>query len=445
MTRYFNEAIETASTQQLVSLQERKLRAQVRYLHAHSELMREKLSSVGAAPDDVRTVEDLAQLPFTTKEELRSSQSIAPPLGRHVAATDGIVRVHASSGTTGVPSYVAVTEHDRQIWIEGVSRAYWSQGLRPTSKLAMGFGIGFFVGGIPIAEAAAKIGCLFIPVGTGASDRLLTASKALGADCLTCTPSYATYLIEYARSKVNLDVSTLGIRHLFMGAEPGGGIPEVRRGLSEAWGAQVSESVGNADVLPIHSAECEYRQGNHFLVPDFVIMEIIDPKTGEVQSMDRPTLSGEMVFTHIDRQCVPLLRFRTYDHVEVDTRPCPCGRTGPRIRCVGRTDDMLIIRGTNVWPSAIKDVIMSMRPRTNGEVQILLEQPGPAVQPPLRLHVEGAGSASELDQLRKDIESQLREKLIFKSRVEIVPPGSLPRYEMKARLIRRLYEEGGKS
>jgi phenylacetate-CoA ligase len=176
-------------------------------------------------------------------------------------------------------------------------------------------------------------------------------------------------------------------------------------------------------------------------VPDYLILEIIDPATGAARSLDADTLSGEMVFTHIDRQCVPLLRFRTYDQVEVDTRPCPCGRTGPRIRCVGRTDDMLIIRGTNVWPSAIKDVILSMRPRTNGEVQILLDAPGPAVQPPLRLQVEADVDPAARETLRHDVEVLLREKLIFASRVEIMPIGSLPRFEMKARLIRKLWLE----
>ncbi len=441
MRPHFNPAIETAAPEELRSMQEQKLRTQVRYLHEHSPLMREKLELAHARPEDVRTLDDLALLPFTTKEELRASQAAAPPLGRHKAASANVVRVHASSGTTGTPSYVGVTEHDRRSWREAVARAYWSQGLRPNSVFTMGFGIGFFVGGLPISDAATLIGCTFVPVGTGASERLLTSSMAMKADCLTCTPSYAAYLAEYARSKMDLDVATMGFKHLFMGAEPGGGIPAVRDNLATLWNAKVSESVGNADVIPIHSAECEYRQGNHFLVPDYAILEIIDSATGAVRPLDSETLSGEMVFTHIDRECVPLLRFRTYDQVEVDTRPCPCGRTGPRIRCVGRTDDMLILRGTNVWPSAIKDVVMSMRPRTNGEVQILLDRPGPAVEPPLKLRIEADGEPATLEKLREDAEALLRDRLIFTSHVEVVPVGTLPRFEMKARLIRKLYEE----
>ena len=440
--RYFNEHIETARPEALREMQEAKLRTQVAYLLAHSGFAAEQLRTAGVLPGDIATLEDLARLPFTTKQDLRASQAAEPPLGRHAAASlRDVVRVHASSGTTGVPSYVGVTERDRGQWADAVARAYWSQGLRPDSVLAMGFGMGFFVGGLPISEAATLIGCTFIPVGTGASDRLLSASAALRADCLTCTPSYASYLVEFARDKLGLDVGTLGIRHVFVGAEPGAGIPAVRAQLQAAWNANVSESVGNADVIPIHSAECEMRAGNHFLVPDYLILEIIDPATGVVKPLDGPVVTGEMVFTHIDRQCVPLLRFRTYDHVEVYTLPCACGRTGPRIRCIGRTDDLLIVRGTNVWPSAIKDVVMSLRPRINGEVQILLDHPGPAVSPPLRLRIEAEGDPGVLKQLQCEVQNLLRAKLIVSTLVEIVPVGTLPRFEMKAKLIRKLYEE----
>jgi phenylacetate-CoA ligase len=440
--RYFNEEIETASQAAIRAFQERKLNAQLNYMYQHSALVKEKLKEAGAVPADIVSLEDLAKLPFTTKQDLRESQRSEPALGRHVAAAASqIVRIHASSGTTGAPSYVGITERDRRNWVEAVARAYWSQGLRPRSRLAMGFGMGFFVGGLPISEAATHVGCTFIPIGTGASDRLISSSQALGANCLTCTPSYATYLAEYARAKMKIDVGTLGFEHLFLGAEPGVGIPGVREHLRKAWNANISESVGNADVVPIHSAECEMRDGNHFLTPDFLILEIIDPQTGVVKPLDTAVVTGEMVFTHIDRQAMPLLRFRTYDQVVVRTSRCECGRTGPRLTCVGRTDDLLIVRGANVWPSAIKDVLMSLRPRTNGEMQILLERSGPAVDPPLRIQIEADGDDATLRQLKTDAQQLLRDKLVFTSQIEIVPIGKLPRFEMKAKLIRKLYEE----
>ena len=177
----------------------------------------------------------------------------------------------------------------------------------------------------------------------------------------------------------------------------------------------------------------------HFLAPDLMLLELIDPDSGEPTEFAEGA-TGELVATHLDRECVPLVRFRTRDHVIVWTDPCPCGRSGVRLRCIGRTDDMLILRGVNVFPSAIKDVIMSLRPQTTGEVQILLEQPGPKVEPPLKLQVEHGPEVQELDALKKDIKDILRQKLIFTAEVELVPPGALPRFEMKAQLIRKLHQ-----
>lgn len=439
--RYYNERIETMPLEQLRALQEQKLRQQLTYTYQHSVFYRQKFDAIGVHPEDIRTLDDLARLPFTTKEELRDSQIHAPPLGTHAAVPmSRVIRIHSSSGTTGRPSYVGITRHDREVWIESVARVYWAEGVRPDSVVVMGFGLSFFVGGLPLHDAIEEIGATFIPVGTGASDRLITSIQNLGANQLTCTPSYATYLAEFVRSRFHVEPRTLGIRRIQVGAEPGGGIPAVRQRIEEDWGACVTEGLGNADVIPVYAGECDERSGMHYLTPDFAILEIIDPETGAAHPLDQPEIQGELVFTHIDRECVPLVRFRTRDRVVAWTEPCPCGRTGIRLRCVGRTDDMLILRGVNVWPSAIKDVIMSMRPRTTGEVQILLTQPGPRINPPLRLQVEYGPDVEDLVALKGDIEETLRQKLIFSAEVELVPPDTLPRYEMKAKLIHKLYE-----
>jgi phenylacetate-CoA ligase len=440
--RYFNAHIETMPLKQVQELQERKLRKQLAYNYQNSAFYRQKFDQVGLRPEDIRTLEDLVRLPFTTKEELRDSQIEHPPLGLHAAVPmSRVIRIHASSGTTGRPSYVGITKHDRDTWIESVARVYWAEGVRPDSIVAMGFGMSFFVGGLPLHNAIEEIGATFIPVGTGASDRLITSIQNLGANQLTCTPSYATYLAEYVRNKFHVEPSTLGIRRIQLGAEPGGGIPAVRQRIEEDWGAFVTEGIGNADVIPVYGGECDERNGMHFLAPDFAILEIIDPESGQPVSLDQPEVQGELVFTHIDRECVPLVRFRTRDRIIAWTEPCPCGRTGIRVRCIGRTDDMLILRGVNVWPSAIKDVIMAMRPRSTGEVQILLTKPGPRVDPPLHLRVEYGSDVEDLEALKLEIEDVLRDKLIFNANVELVPPGTLPRFEMKAQLIRKLYEQ----
>ncbi|SRR6266446_800558 len=440
--RYYNARIETMPLKQIQELQERKLRKQIAYNYQNSVFYRQKFDQVGLHPEDIRALEDLTRFPFTTKEELRDSQIEHPPLGLHAAVPlSRVIRIHASSGTTGRPSYVGITKHDRDTWIESVARVYWAEGVRPDSVVVMGFGLGFFVGGLPLHNAIEEIGATFIPVGTGASDRLITSIQNLGANQLTCTPSYATYLAEYVRNKFHVEPNTLGIRRIQLGAEPGGGVPAIRKRIEEDWGAIATEGIGNADVIPVYGGECDARNGMHYLAPDFAIVEIIDPETGQSLPLDRPEVQGELVFTHIDRECVPLVRFRTRDRVIAWTDPCSCGRTSMRIRCIGRTDDLLILRGVNVWPSAIKDVIVSLRPRATGEVQIQLTQPGPRVEPPLHMRVEYGSDVEDLPSLKQEIEAALRDKLIFTADVELVPPGTLPRYEMKAQLLRKVYEQ----
>ena len=435
MNRIALSAVETASPDEVRSLQNKKLRAQMAYSKAHSAFVAEKLSEAGASFEDIRSVDDLAALPFTTKQELRDSQQSHPPLGNHAAATrERIVRIHASSGTTGVPSYIPVTAHDSALWREAVRRVFRCQGVRATSTVAMGFSIGFFVGGIPLAQGVEDIGATFLPIGTGASDRLLDSIALMGADVLACTPSYALYLAEAARSR-GIDVAELSVKRLTVGAEPGGGVPEIRRHLEETWQATVTESVGNGDVVPVYAAESDMQDGCHFLVPDMVIMEIVDPDSGSVLSMESDELEGEMVFTHIDREAAPLLRFRSHDRVVVKNTPCANGRTGPRVRVVGRTDDLLILRGVNVWPSAIQDVVTGFRPDTTGAVRIMLPQSGPMVEPPLHILVEHGERAGDLQSLAAALEKTLRDRLIFTARVELVPPGTIPRSSMKTRLV----------
>lgn len=437
---YFSEEIETMQLDDIGRMQLPRLQQQLAYVHARSPFYRNKFDAAHADPSCIRHLEDLAVFPFTTKDELRESLLQAPPLGTHQAAPlRDIIRVHSSSGTTGRPSYMGITRHDRDGWIQSVARVYWSEGVRPDSVVVMGFGMSFFVGGLPLHDAIEEIGATFVPIGTGASDRLISAIRDLHANQLTCTPSYATYLSEYAREHMGIDPGSLGIKRIQCGAEPGGGVPEVRRRIEEEWQCTVTEGIGNADLIPVYAAECEERSGMHFASPDLMLLELIDPDSGEPKPFTEGA-TGELVATHLDRECVPLVRFRTRDHVVVWTDPCPCGRTGVRLRCVGRTDDMLILRGVNVFPSAIKDVIMSMRPRTTGEIQVVLDRPGPGVEPPLKIRVEHGPGLEDLIALKREAEALLRDKLIFSAEVQVVTPGTLPRFEMKAKLVHKAYE-----
>jgi len=385
-------------------------------------------------------LEDLSKLPFTEKDELRKSQEDHPPLGSHCAVPmDDVIRIHSSSGTTGIPTFVGITKHDNKVWTDITARSLFAKSVRPTDVVIHAVGLTFFVGGLPVKDAIEHIGAAFVPIGTGASDRVVMTTKQLGGNLLHCTPSYAQYFADYLRKKKKMEPSELGFKKLVVGAEPGGGVPAVKKRLQEDYQCLLSEGMGNSDAAPIIFGECPAQQGMHFCAQEYIFPELINPDSGEVLEMVDGA-EGELVYTLIDRECCPVVRFRTRDRITVFTDTCECGRTSFRIRCIGRTDDMLILLGVNVFPSAIKDVVTSFRTRTTGDMIVLLDEPGPKVEPPLRIQVEYTSGEKDLEALKKELENVLREKLVFRADVELVPEGTLPRFEMKAKLIRKLYE-----
>lgn len=434
--RMFSPGVEAMPRDELRLLQAERLRAQLVRVAARSPFYADLWAAHGFDPAGVTSPETF-DAPFTTKEMLRDSQLDAPPLGRHAAVPmSEVVRVHASSGTTGRPSYVGITSRDQQDWTEVVARALYCEGMRPDDVVVHAFGLGFFVGGLPLKDATERIGATFVPIGTSGSDRIVQSIRDLGATVLMSTPSYATYLAEYCRNRLDLEPRALGLHKLLLGAEPGASIPGVRAQLEAEFGATVGDGMGNADVFPIYLASCAEQDGLHLCAEDQLLTEIVDPDTGaRLDWVDGA--EGELVVTHLRRECVPLVRFRVRDRVVLSTRPCPCGRTSPRLRCVGRTDDLLFVAGVNVWPSAVKDVVASMQPRTTGAMQILLPDAGPVVRPPLRVQVEYGPDEEDLDGLRVDVERALRERLVVRAAVDLVPPNALPRWEMKAQLVRR--------
>ena len=435
-SRYWNHEVETMAAQDVAAMQLELLRKQLASLPGRSPFYRRRLA--GFDPSRLRSLDDLRRVPFTTKQELRDSQKAAPPLGEHAGVPmERVLRVHSSSGTSGRPSYVGITARDRDAWTEVVSRVYTCEGVRPDDVVVHGFGLGFFVGGLPLKDAIENIGATFVPVGTGASERLVAAVRDLRATVLTCTPSYASYLAEWLAERGD-DPAELGLRRILLGAEPGGGFPAVRQRLADSYRAFVTEGLGNADVLPVYAGTCDELAGNHLLAPDQLYFELVDPDTGTSLDWEEGA-EGELVATHLTRECVPLVRFRLGDRVTVAMSPCPCGRTSPRLVCVGRTDDMLIVAGVNVWPSAVKEVVEELHPRVTGAVQILISAPGPRVEPPLRVQVEHGAGAHDLQALAIELERRVRDRLVVPARVELVPPGTLPRFEMKSKLVHELY------
>jgi phenylacetate-CoA ligase len=437
---FLNKKLETMGPDDLRSIQQEKFLKQLDFVWEKSPFYQRKLKEHGVERGDIRGLADLQKLPFTEKDELRKSQEEYPPLGLHCAVPmKDIIRIHSSSGTTGIPTFVGITKHDHKVWTNITARSLFAKSVRCTDVVIHAVGLTFFVGGLPVKDAIEHIGAAFVPIGTGASDRVVITTKRLGGTLLHCTPSYAMYLADYVRKNQNMDPSELGFRKLVVGAEPGGGVPAIKKRLQEDYQALVSEGMGNSDAAPIIFGECPAQQGMHFCAQEYIVPELIDPDSGKLIEM-KDGAEGELVYTLIDRECCPLLRFRTRDRIVVYTGPCECGRSSFRIRCIGRTDDMLIVLGVNVFPSAVKDVITSFRPRTTGDMLVLLDKPGPKVEPPVRVQVEYAPGEKDLNGLKKTLETALREKLVFRADVELVPDGTLPRFEMKAKLIRKLYE-----
>jgi phenylacetate-CoA ligase len=437
---YLDRKIETATAKETASLQQALLARQLDYLFDRSEFYREKFRAAGILRKNFRKLRDLSRFPFTTKEQLRASQAAHPPLGRHIAADwHNVIRVHSSTGTTGKPSFVGITRRDAKVWTRLTARSFYTQGLRKRDVVVHAAGLTLFVAGLTSKDAIESVGAVFVPLGTGASEKALTMIPLLSVNAMHCTPSYASYFADFVRREAGMDPRELGLKKLFCGAEPGAGIPAIRAMLEQDWGARVTEGLGNADMAPIIFSECPEQSGMHFNGPDSVVVEVVDPESAESLPPEAG-VTGELVYTSLQRECVPLLRFRTRDRVQVLDTCCACGRTGFKLRCVGRTDDMLIVLGVNVFPSAIKDVVSSFYPATSGEIQIVLDKPGPGVAPPLKVVVECCGDPAAAGELKLAIERKIKATLSISALVEPVRDGTLPRYEMKGQLVKKAYE-----
>src|SRR5581483_1964224 len=312
-------------------------------------------------------------------------------------------------------------------WVTGSARSYSASGIGPGDVVVTTYNAGPFVAGAAL-DAFARIGVTHVPVGTGSSERLLLAIEQLRPDAIVLTPSYAARLLELA------DLHASSVRRVLVAGEPGGGEPAFRARLERGWGARVTEAMGIGDVGPSLWGECEEQAGMHLGAHGLVHPELIDPGSGAALPWEDGA-TGELVLTHLRHRAAPVLRFRTRDHVQVWASPCACGRTTPRVRCLGRTDDMLIVRGVNVFPSAVREVVSSFEPAVSGHV--LVQPRGRAVEqePPLPVAVELARDGAPEPALAERIRERLRAVLLVQTRVELVPWGTLQRSEYKSRLV----------
>ena len=380
----FEAAVETLPWDEQARLDDGLYRRQISYLLEHSRFYRDKLGSAGiASAAKIGGLDAIAKLPFTEKSEIRASCDGDNPIGSHLCvAPSDIVRIYSTSGTTGTPSYIPLTSADLDNWVTTSARSYAAAGISRGEGIVTTYNAGPFVAGAALA-AFDRLGMCHIPVGTGNTERLMTALRAR---------------------------------------------------LEEAWGAKVTEAMGIGDIGVSLWGECEQQRGMHLGGRGFVHAELIDPETGAALAM-ADGAKGELVLTHLRHRAAPLLRFRTRDHVQVWTSPCKCGRTAPRVRCIGRTDDMLIVRGVNVFPSALRQAIGEFMPAVSGMMVVKPAVPGVRQEPPLPVAVELAKGSEASPGLAEAIGKRIREVLAVSVRIELVPWGSLQRSEYKSKLV----------
>jgi phenylacetate-CoA ligase len=402
--------------QEQLALDAESFEEQLGYLLERSPLYRTKV-------DEPVPLSRINELPLTTKQELRETVTADNQFGAHYTGAD-IVRIYSTSGTTGTPSFIPLTSSDLDNWITGSARSYGASGIKAGQRIVSTYNAGPFVAGAALASFD-RLDLTHIPVGTGNTERVIKAIELLKPEAIVTTPSYAAHLAE--------QIGDSSIERVLVAGEPGGGEPAFRALLEDGWRARVTEAMGIGDIGVSLWGECEHQDGMHLGARGFVHAELIDPDTSAPIPMDDGA-EGELVLTHLKHRAAPLLRFRTRDHVHVKTSPCPCGRTGPRIRCIGRTDDMLIVRGVNVFPSAIREVVGEFQPHVSGQILIKPSRPGVKQDPPLRVVVEGDEREPGLaDAIRE----RIRAVLVVQTQIDLVPLGTLERSDYKAKLVER--------
>jgi phenylacetate-CoA ligase len=423
---FWDQAIETIDRTALERLQLQRLQETVRRVAAHVPFYQQKFAELGVKPDDIRSLADLRRLPFTTSADLRANY----PTGLLAVPYDEALRLHTSSGTTGRPKALFFSRQDVDNAAALCARSFMATGVTKRDVFQNMMTYGMFTGALVTHYGAEKVGCLVIPAGPGNSERQLMLMQDFRTTFVHVTPSYALYLATFMEEHGVEPRRDLALRKAFVGAEPY--TMETCRKIEESLGLDVYNSYGLSEMNgPGVAFECEQKHGMH-LWEDHFIAEIIDPETGEPV---REGETGELVMTTLCREAMPLLRYRTRDITSLFTTPCPCGRTHRRLnRIAGRSDDMLIVRGVNIYPQQIERVLMA-EPGVGRNYQIALEG---LDEMTIKVELAEAGFEAKVEQLMK-LQSRLGEKLrseiLVKPRVQLLPPGSLPVSDGKAKRV----------
>lgn len=426
---YFNQEKECMEREALSRLQSERLVKQVRYTYDNVAFYRRRMDEAGVSPSDIHGIEDISKLPFMTKQDLRDNY----PTGTFAAPMRSIVRFHASSGTTGKPIVAGYTQHDLDCWSEGVARVLTAAGAGQDDRIQVSYGYGLFTGGLGAHDGATKIGAAVLPTSAGNTSKQLMLMKDLQTTALCCTPSYALFLAEAIENSKDVDLKDMALKRGFFGAEPW--TENMRRELETKLGIKAYDIYGLTEVSgPGVGGECEYQDGTH-LWEDMFFPEIINPETlapaphGEM---------GELVFTTLTKEGMPVIRYRTRDLTSLNYERCRCGRTMVRMgRILGRSDDMMIIRGVNVFPSTIESVILEI-PEFTGQYFVNVDRVNNVdtfdIDVELRPEVY-QDDPSHIFKLKDRLVGRLVSVLGIRPVIHIVEPGTIERSQGKAKHV----------
>ncbi len=453
---FLNPEMESMPLEQMRELQFKKLTKQMKYIYENSpDYYQKKFDEIGAKPEDIKTWEDFRKLPIMRDKEgdreaqAESMEKYGHPLGTYLCAPlEKVVHLSSTSGTTGDPTFSYIfTENDKKINDEVWQRVFWRAGMRPGDAVLQTFGLSMWVAGVPVVTALQNMGLRAIPVGAeGGTEKMLKMADLLKPKAMIGTPPTAEYLIEKCPEILGKPVGELGIKIILCAGAPGAGLPKVREKIESAFGCRLYDSTGGGWGLHHVSCDAPEYAGMHVVCEDYAIWyDLKDPATNEpVEIVDGAI--GHGIVTSFEHEAAPAFKYAMGDLLQVFTETCACGVPGVRFKILSRVDDMLIIKGINVYPAAVKNVIAGFAPRVTGEFRILLEAPGPSVEPPMRIRAEYGKDVDEKDlpALKKEIEDTLSSKLKCRADIEWAEPESLERMAgptKKGKLIEKLYEQ----
>ena len=425
---FFQKEIETMSRPKLQELQLERLQYTVKYCYDNVPFYKKKLDDAGVSPDDIRSLDDIRRIPPTTKADLRDNY----PFGLFATPMKNIVRIHASSGTTGKPTVVGYTKHDLDFWSDCMARLCAAVGVTDEDIVQISFGYGMFTGALGLHYALEKLGCSVVPNSSGNTEKALMYMRDFKTTTLVATPSYALYMGETAK-KLEYPMSDYHLKNGLLGSE--GCTPELRQQIEDVWGLFASDNYGMSELIgPGVAGECIERDGLH-INEDYFLPEIVNPDT--LESLPEGE-TGELLVTTLTKEGIPLLRYRTRDITRLNYTPCKCGRTFCRMdKIKGRSDDMLKIRGVNVFPSQIESVLISMK-NVSPHYQLVVRREGYADTLEVQVELSDPSmleSYGLIEQMQKNIQHNLQTVLGIQCKVNIVEPNSIERFTGKAKHV----------